>query len=351
MRDAVIIGSREISERSPVYIIAEISANHNGSLSTAREMIRAAKEAGADAVKIQTYTADTITLDCDNDYFKIQQGTLWDGKTLHDLYKEAYTPWEWQPELKAYADSIRITLFSSPFDQTAVDFLETMDVPAYKIASFEITDIPLIEYTAAKGKPLIISTGVAEEADIQEALAACRRSGNDQVILLKCTSSYPAPLEEMNLRTMADMAERFDVMSGLSDHTMELTTPVAAVALGARVIEKHFILDRSMGGPDAAFSLTIDEFSAMVKAVRDTEKLLGSVTYELSEKSKKSREFSRSLFVSEDMKAGDVITEANVRSVRPGFGMHPKFLPRILGKKVTRDLKRGEPLKEAYIAL
>jgi len=343
--------NRTISQTSPVYIIAEISANHNGSLDVAKAMIKGAKEAGADAVKIQTYTADTITLDCDNDYFKINQGTLWDGRTLHDLYQEAYTPWEWQPELKAYADSLGITLFSSPFDQTAVDFLEEMDVPAYKIASFEITDIPLIEYAASKGKPMIISTGVAEMEDIEEAVAACRRAGNDQIILLKCTSAYPAPLEEMNLKTIADMPERFGVLAGLSDHTMELTTPIAAVALGAKVIEKHFILDRDMGGPDAAFSLTIAEFAAMVRAVRDTEMLLGEVTYALSEKSKKSREFSRSLFVVEDIKAGERITEENVRSVRPGFGMHPKYIKEILGKRVNCDLKKGEPLKEDHISL
>ncbi len=349
MKQMITIDKREISENAPVYIIAEISANHNGSLDVAKEMIQAAKDAGADAVKIQTYTADTITLDCDNEYFRIQQGTLWDGKTLHSLYEEAYTPWDWQPQLKSFADEIGITLFSSPFDRTSVDFLEKMDVSAYKIASFEITDIPLIEYVASKGKPVIISTGIAELSDIEDAVDACKRMGNDQVVLLKCTSSYPAPLEEMNLRTITDISERFGTLAGLSDHTMELTTPVAAVALGAKVIEKHFILDREMGGPDAAFSLTIDEFSEMVKAVRDTEKLLGSVTYELSEKSKKSREFSRSLFVAEDMKAGDVITEQNVRSVRPGFGLAPKYFKDIVNKKVTRDLKKGTPFSRDFL--
>lgn len=347
----ISIAQHTISAESPVYIIAEISANHNGSIDIAKRMIEAAKEAGADAVKIQTYTADTITLDCDNDYFRIKQDTVWDGQTLHALYQEAYTPWEWQPELKAYADTLGITLFSSPFDRTAVDFLESMDVPAYKIASFEITDIPLIEYAAGKGKPMIISTGVAALEDIEEAVAACRRAGNEQIILLKCTSSYPAPLEEMNLQTIADMPGRFGVIAGLSDHTMAVTTPVAAVALGARVIEKHFILDRSMGGPDASFSLTIDEFAAMVQAVRDTEKLLGRVTYELSEKSKKSREFSRSLFVAEDIKAGDPITEQNVRSVRPGFGLPPKRFNEILGKRVNKDLEKGTPLREEDITL
>lgn len=328
-----------------VFIIAELSANHNGSLDTALRTIDAMKAAGADAVKLQTYTPDTITLDCDSEMFTISQGTLWDKRKFHDLYAEAMTPWEWHPVLFDHAKSLGMAAFSSPFDQSAVDFLESLDVPAYKIASFEITDIPLIEYTAAKGKPIIISTGIATLSDIEEALDACRRVGNSDVTLLKCTSAYPAALEEMNLLTIADMKERFGAKVGLSDHTMSLAAPVAAVALGARVIEKHFILDRGMGGADSAFSLEPHEFKIMVDAVRDTEKLLGKVTYELSPKSLKSREFSRSLFIAEDVKAGDVLTKQNIRSVRPGFGLSPKYLTTMLGKKATRDLKFGDPLK------
>lgn len=326
------------------FIIAELSANHNSSLDTALRTIDAMKEAGADAVKLQTYTPDTITLDCDSEMFTISQGTLWDKRKFSDLYAEAMTPWEWHPILFDHAKSLGMEAFSSPFDPTAVDFLSDLDVSAYKIASFEITDIPLIEYTAAKGKPIIISTGIARLEDIEEALAACRRVGNEQIILLKCTSAYPAPLEEMNLLTIPDMKHRFGVNVGLSDHTMSLAAPVAAVALGARVIEKHFILDRGMGGADSAFSLEPHEFKAMVDAVRDTEKLLGHVTYDLSPKSLKSREFARSLFVAENVKAGDPITPKNVRSVRPGFGMPPKHLKEILGKRFSQDISKGTPM-------
>lgn len=326
------------------FIIAELSANHNGSLDTALETITAMKASGADAIKLQTYTPDTITLDCDSDLFTISQGTQWDKRKFYDLYAEAMTPWEWHKILFDHAKSLGMEAFSSPFDSSAVDFLAALDVPAYKIASFEITDIPLIEYTAAKGKPIIISTGIATLEDIQEALEACRRVGNDQITLLKCTSAYPAPLEEMNLLTIPDMIHRFGVTVGLSDHTMSLAAPVAAVALGARVIEKHFILDRKMGGADSSFSLEPHEFKAMVDAVRDTEKLLGRVTYELSAKSLKSREFSRSLFVAEDIKIGEILTKTNIRSVRPGFGLPPKYLPTIIGKKATRPLSKGEPL-------
>lgn len=327
-----------------VFIIAELSANHNGSLETALKTITAMKESGADAIKLQTYTPDTITLDCDNDMFTISQGTLWDKRKFYDLYAEAMTPWEWHEVLFNHAKNLGMQAFSSPFDPTAVDFLENLDVPAYKIASFEITDIPLIETTAAKGKPIIISTGIATLEDIQEALDACRRVGNDQITLLKCTSAYPAALEEMNLLTIPDMIERFGVTVGLSDHTMSLSAPIAAVALGARVIEKHFILDRSMGGADSAFSLEPHEFKAMVNAVRDTEKLMGKVTYDLSAKSLKSREFSRSLFIAEDVKAGDILTTHNIRSVRPGFGMAPKYLKKILGGTFHSDYQKGTPL-------
>lgn len=341
------IGHHNIDEK--VFIIAELSANHNGSLDTALKTIDAMKASGADAVKLQTYTPYTITLDCDSEMFTISQGTLWDKRKFHDLYAEAMTPWEWHSILFDHAKSLGMEAFSSPFDNSAVDFLSELDVPAYKIASFEITDIPLIEYTAAKGKPIIISTGIATQDDIKEALNACRRSGNDQITLLKCTSAYPAALEEMNLLTIADMKNRFEVSVGLSDHTMSLSAPVAAVALGARVIEKHFILDRGMGGADSAFSLEPQEFKMMVDAVRDTEKLLGKVTYELSAKSLKSREFSRSLFVAEDVKAGDTINSLNVRSVRPGFGLSPKHLKAIIGKQFKEDISKGTPLSWDHI--
>ncbi len=326
------------------FIIAELSANHNGSLDTAIESIRAIAKTGADAVKLQTYTADTLTLNCDNRYFTIDGGTLWDGKTLYELYQEAYTPWEWHEELFSIAEEVGLICFSSPFDSTAVDFLEQFDPPAYKIASFEITDIPLIEYTASKGKPVIISTGIATLENIEEALEACRRQGNNNIILLKCTSAYPAPLEEANLKTIADMVTKFQTVVGFSDHTLDMVAPVAAVALGARVIEKHFILDRNIGGPDAAFSLDVNAFSQMVQAVRDTEKLLGSVDYTISEKIEQSRQFARSLFVAQDIKKGERITTTNVRSVRPGYGAHPKYLQDMLGKRAKKNLHFGMPL-------
>lgn len=338
------IENRNIGDNHPVFIIAELSANHRQKYELAVETIKAMKESGADAVKLQTYTPDTITIDSDNDYFQIKQGTLWDGKTLYQLYQEAYTPWEWQPKLKEIAEDLGLICFSSPFDKTAVDFLEKMDVPAYKVASFEITDIPLIEYIASKGKPVIISTGIAELSDIAMAVDACKRMGNEQIALLKCTSAYPAPLEEMNLKTIPDLAETFKTVVGLSDHTLGISVPIAAVALGAKIIEKHFILDRKLGGPDAAFSIEPEEFKSMVKAVREVEKALGKVSYELTEKMKKSREFSRSLFVVNDIKAGEVFTEINVRSIRPGFGLHPRYLKDILGKKATKDIGRGTPL-------
>ncbi len=328
-----------------VFIIAELSANHNGSLQTALDTITAMAQSGADAIKLQTYTPDTITLDCDSELFTISQGTLWDKRKFYDLYAEAMTPWEWHKQLFDHAKNLGMLAFSSPFDPTAVDFLENLDVPAYKIASFEITDIPLIEYTARLGKPIIISTGIATLEDIEEALNACRRVGNDQITLLKCTSAYPAALEEMNLLTIPDMIKHFGVTVGLSDHTMSLSAPIAAVALGARVIEKHFILSRDMGGADSEFSLEPHEFRSMVDAVRDTEKLLGNITYELSPKSLKSREFSRSLFVACDVTAGEVLTTKNVRSVRPGFGMSPKYLSEILGKTFKTDLPKGTPMQ------
>lgn len=343
------IGNCWIGEDSPSFIVAELSANHNQDYDIAVETIKAIKESGANAVKLQTYTPDTITIDSDNKIFQIDQGTLWDGKTLHQLYREAYTPWEWQPELKKIAEAQGLICFSSPFDKTAVDFLEEMDVPAYKVASFEITDIPLIEYMAAKGKPTIISTGIATLTDIREAVDACRRMGNDEIALLKCTSSYPAPFEEMNLRTIPDLSKTFGTVVGLSDHSLGISAAVAAVALGAKIIEKHFILDRNLGGPDADFSLEPEEFKEMVKSVREVEKALGEVSYELTDKIKKSREFSRSLFVVEDIKKGEVITEQNVRSIRPGHGLHPKYLGKVLGKKARIDLKKGTPFEWGMI--
>ena len=343
------INNTIISENSPCYIIAEMSANHNGNYDHAVELIKQCKAAGADAIKLQTYTADTITIDCNNKYFQINQGTLWDGRVLYDLYKEAYTPWDWQPKLKKIADDLGITLFSSPFDKTAVDFLEKMNVGAYKVASFEITDIPLIEYIASKNKPVIMSTGISELKDIELAIDACKRVGNDNVILLKCTSAYPAPYEEINLKTMKNMSETFNVVTGLSDHSLGIEIPVAAVALGAKVIEKHVTLKRSDGGVDSDFSLEPQELKAMIKAIRNTEKALGKVTYELSAKTLKSREFSRSLFIVKDVLSGETFTDENVRSIRPGYGLHPKYLSEVLGKAATMDMKKGTPLKWEFI--
>lgn len=344
MSNSFFIDSIRISAQDPVFIIAELSANHNQQFEIAMQTVKAAKEAGADAIKIQTYTADTITLDCDNDYFQIRKGTLWDGTTLYKLYQQAFTPWEWQPKIKEYAESLGLVCFSSPFDPTAVDFLEKMNVPCYKIASFEITDIPLIEYVASKGKPVIISTGIATLSDIEEALAACHRMGNHEVALLKCTSAYPAPVEEANLLTIPDMVKRFGTVAGLSDHTMGHSVAVAAVSLGAKIVEKHFILDRAVGGPDASFSMEPAEFKQMVSCIREAEQALGKVSYDLSEKSLQSKTFSRSLFVIKDIAQGELITEENVRSIRPGYGLHPKHYKEILGRKAAIELQRGTPL-------
>lgn len=327
------------------FIIAELSANHNQNISIAKETIYAMKDSGADAVKLQTYTPDTITLDCNNEYFQIKQGTLWDGQTLYELYKKAYTPWEWHCELKELADKLGLVFFSTPFDKTAVDFLEKLNVPIYKIASFEITDIPLIEYVSSKKKPVIISTGIATLEDIELAVATCRNNGCENITLLKCTSAYPAPIEEANLSTIPDMAKRFNVKVGLSDHTLGILVPITAVALGATVIEKHFILDKSLGGPDASFSLEPKEFTEMAKAIREVEKAIGKVSYDISKNVQKNRIFARSLFVVADIKEGELITEYNVKSIRPGYGLHPKYLKDILGKKVKTTVHRGEPIK------
>ena len=330
--------------KSKTFIIAELSANHGHNIEIAKETIRSAKRAGADAIKLQTYTPDTITIDCQKKDFILKQGTIWDGRTLYDLYKEAYTPWEWHEELFKTAKEEGLICFSSPFDKTAVDLLERLNAPAYKIASFEITDIPLIEYAASKGKPMIISTGIATEEDIKLAVDTCRSVENNDIVLLKTTSQYPAKIEDANMAMIPDLAKRFDVVSGLSDHTLGIVVPIVAATLGAKVIEKHFILDKSIGGPDASFSLDEKEFSEMVKAVRDAEKAIGKVDYSLTEKMKKSRQFSRSLYVVKDIKAGEVITEENVRSIRPGFGLHPKFLKELLGKKILKNLEKGDRL-------
>lgn len=330
------------------FIVAELSANHGHKLEVALESVRAAKKAGADAVKIQTYTADTITLNCNKDDFKVK-GTLWDGRTLYDLYQEAYTPWEWHQAIFDEAKKCGLICFSTPFDKTAVDFLEDLGNPIMKIASFEITDIPLIEYAARKCKPMVISTGIAMPEDIELAVKTCKEAGNDDITLLKCTSSYPAPIEDANLMTMVDMKQRYGVKVGLSDHTMGFDVAVAAVALGATLVEKHFILDRSIGGPDAAFSMEKDEFAAMVKSIRNVEKALGKVVYPTDPTKIKGREFSRSLYVAEDVKAGDVVTEKNVRSVRPGYGLHPKYLADMLGQKFVKDCQIGDRFERGMV--
>ena len=329
-------------EKDGTYIIAELSANHNGSLQNALDTIKAAKEIGANCIKLQTYTADTMTLNCKNNDFLIKQGTIWDGKMLYNLYKEAYTPWEWHEELFKYARSIDIDIFSSPFDKSAVDFLEQFNPSAYKIASFEITDYELIRYTASKMRPIIISTGIATIDEIQDAVDICRSVGNNDIVLLKCTSAYPAPLEDANLATIPNLAQTFGVISGFSDHTLGSTAPIVAVILGAKVIEKHFILDKSIGGADADFSMDKTEFQDMIKDIRDVEKLIGKVDYSMTEKKKKSRQFSRSLYVAKDIKKGETFTEDNIRSVRPGYGMHPKYLGDILGKVAQKDYEFGD---------
>lgn len=342
------INNKEIGEGQPTFIIAEMSANHNQKFEVAIEILKAAKESGADAVKLQTYTPDTLTIDADNEYFRIK-GTLWEGETLYSLYGKAYTPWDWQPELKKIAERLGLICFSSPFDQSAVDFLENMDVPAYKVASFELVDIPLIEYIASKGKPIIMSTGMATIKEISEAVETARKKGVMDIALLKCTSAYPAKPEDMNLVTIPHLTETFDVIAGLSDHTLGISVPVASVALGASIIEKHFTLSRANGGPDAAFSLEPEEFKAMVEAVRTVEKALGNVNYNITAEETESKVFRRSLFVVNDIKAGETFTEDNTRSIRPGYGLPPKYLKDILGKKAKRDIKRGTPLNRELL--
>ena len=343
------IGNKQIGDNQPCFIIAELSANHLHNFDIAIKTLEAAAEAGVDAFKIQTLTADTMTIDCDNEYFTINKGTLWDGRTLYDLYSETPLPYDWHQPIIDKCKELGLIWFSTPYDKTATDYLETLDPPAYKIASFEITDIPLIEYVASKGKPVIMSTGIATKEEIENAVTACKKSGNNQIALLKCTSAYPAPYEEINLRMIEEYKREYGVISGLSDHTLGTEVPVASVALGASIIEKHMILDRNLGGPDAAFSLEPEEFKTLVKQVRNVEKAIGTVTYELSEKVKANRMFARSLFVVKDIKKGESFTEDSVRSIRPGDGLAPKFYDSVLGKKATADLKRGTPLLKNHI--
>jgi pseudaminic acid synthase len=345
MSSIIRLGQKKIGPLYPVYIIAELSANHNQDFTRAEDLIHAAKKAGADAVKIQTYTPDTLTINCRNEYFRIGKGTQWEGKNLYELYSEAYTPWEWQPELKKIANNLGLDFFSSSFDPTSVEFLQDMNVPAYKIASFEIVDIPLIQKIAHTGKPIIMSTGMATVSEIYEAVQAIRNEGNDQIALLKCTSAYPALPEDMNLKTIPDMANVFCVPVGISDHTLGITVPIAAVALGASLIEKHITLSRNIPGPDSSFSLEPQEFKAMVDSVREAEKALGTVNYTVTEHEKASRSFRRSLFAIEDIAEGEIFTEKNIRSIRPGYGLSPKYLHEILGKKAIVNICRGTPLQ------
>lgn len=338
------IGKRLVGPGQPVYVVAELSANHHQEFEQAVRILHAAKAVGADAVKLQTYTPDTITIRSDREYFRIGGGTLWDGRTLYDLYGEAHTSWGWQPKLKQVADDLGLDLFSSPFDSTAVDFLEGMGVPAYKLASCELVDIPLIQKMAHTGKPLLISTGMATVEEIEEALNAARGAGCTQIALLKCTAAYPALPNEMNLRTIPEMARRFQVPVGLSDHSTGIAVPVAAVALGACIIEKHITLSRSLQGPDSAFSLEPQEFKSMVEAVRIAEKALGEVHFGASPREQSTRVFRRSLFIVEDVRQGQTLTPENVRSIRPGHGLHTRHLPEVIGKRAARDIERGTPV-------
>ncbi len=346
---SIRLQERLLGPEHPVYIIAELSANHNQQFEQAVRLIEAAKETGADAVKLQTYTPDTITIQSNRKEFQINAGTIWDGRSLYELYGEAFTPWEWHPRLKTAANHLGMDLFSSPFDETAVEFLEKMNVPAYKVASCELVDLPLIQCMARTGKPLIISTGMATPEEITEALDTARQAGAKEIAILKCTSAYPSPAEDMNLRAIPELARRFGVPAGLSDHTMGIAVPVAAVALGACIIEKHLTLSRATPGPDSVFSLEPHEFKAMVEAVRTTEKALGKACIGPSPKEQPSRVFRRSLFVVEDVKRDEVFTSNNVRSIRPGYGLHTRHLPEVLGKRAACDIERGTPLNWALL--
>jgi pseudaminic acid synthase len=344
------IGDRQIGPSEPTYVVAELSANHNQDFEQAVRLIQVCKESGADAVKVQTYTPDTITIRSDREYFQIRGGTLWDGRSLYDLYGEAYTPWDWQPKLKQVAEDLKLDFFSSAFDSTAVDFLERMEVSAYKVASCELVDVPLLQRIARTGRPLILSTGMATIEEIEEAVEAARLAGATQIALLRCTSAYPALPGEMNLRTIPELARRFEVPVGLSDHTMDIAVPVTAVALGACIIEKHFTLSRSLKGPDSAFSLEPAEFKAMVDAVRVAEKALGEIHFGLTDSERSSRVFRRSLFVVQPVRQGETFSEENVRSIRPGHGLHTRHLPQIVGKRASRNIERGTPLSWDLVA-
>jgi N-acetylneuraminate synthase len=345
MAPFIEINGRRIGPDQPVYIVAEMSANHGGDFDRAVGILKAAREAGADAVKLQTYTADTMTIDCEDDHFRIGPGTVWEGKNLHQLYREASTPWDWQPRLKQIARGLGLDLFSTPFDESAVEFLERMDVPAYKIASFELVDLPFLRRVAQTGRPMILSTGMASSEEIDEAARTLREAGNGQLALLKCTSAYPSPPDEMNLRAIPSLAETFRAPVGLSDHTLDLAVPIAAVSLGACIVEKHLTLSRAVPGPDSAFSLEPPEFKAMVEAVRITERALGAARYEIGREEAKSRLFRRSLFVVKDMKAGEKFTAENLRSIRPGHGLHPRHYDQVIGRRAARDIWRGTPLE------
>jgi N-acetylneuraminate synthase len=345
MNQFLQIQGRSIGPGNPCYIVAELSANHGQRFEEAVKIIEAAKDSGADAVKLQTYTPDTLTINCDSQYFRIKKGSIWENRNLYDLYSEAYTPWEWQPKLQKIANGLGLHLFSTPFDASAVDFLENMDVPAYKIASFEIIDLPLIRLVAKTGKPVILSTGMASLAEIDEAVRIIRSNSNEQLALLKCTSSYPAAPEDMNLGTIQHLSLAFGVPVGLSDHSLDIAVPVTAVALGACIIEKHLTLKRSKTGPDSAFSLEPSEFRSMVEAVRTAEQAIGEVCYELREREKGNRLFRRSLFAVEDIQAGQIFTQQNIRSIRPGYGLHPRYFEVVLGKKAAVNIYRGTPLE------
>lgn len=349
MRKELMIDGKKLSDKSDTYIIAEMSANHLHNLDRAKRIIDVAKECGADAIKLQTYRPDTITIDCRGPEFMATPGSPWENMNLFELYKEAYTPWEWHGELMDYAKKVGITCFSSPFDLTAIDFLEELNVPAYKIASFELNDIPLIKKAAMTGKPIIMSTGIADMSDIELALRTCKEAGNDKVILLKCVSEYPTPYEEINLRTLTNMSETFDCVVGVSDHSFGSAVAVAGVALGARVIEKHLTLSRKDGGPDGTFSMEPQEFKNMVIDIRNVERALGKVTYELTEKQKKSKGRSRSLYVVSDIKKGEIFTPDNMRSIRPGYGLHTKYYKDIIGKRASCDIKKGTAMKWNYV--
>ena len=349
MAEGFFIGYKQVGKNLPTYIVAELSANHNHDFDQAVKLIQLVKESGADAVKLQTYTPDTITLDCQNDYFKIGKDATSDRQSLYEFYSKAYTPWRWQPKLKEIAEGLGLSFFSTPFDKTAVDFLEEMDVPAYKVASFELVDIPLIEYIASKGKPIIMSTGMATVDEISEAVRAARDAGAPHIALLKCTSVYPSSPAEMNLRTITDMFKRFGCQVGLSDHTLGIVVPVVAVALGACIIEKHLTLSRSIPSPDSEFSLEPHEFKMMVNSIRIAEEAFGRINYKVSRNEAKNRIFRRSLFVVKDVKKGDIFTEENVRSIRPGYGLHPRYLRQVLGARSTMDIVRGTPLTQEMI--